>query len=96
MTENKRFYMDKSGDLYDRENETVMIDFGYSYDGVGCKRIIDLLNGLAEENQQLKNFIMDLQSVVQFDVDNGINVYHTKTLLEDLTNALKVIMNDRE
>lgn len=96
MTENKRFYMDKSGDLYDRENETVMIDFGYSYDGVGCKRIIDLLNGLAEENQQLKNFIMDLQSVVQFDVDNGINAYHTKTLLEDLTNALKVIMNDRE
>ena len=96
MTENKRFYMDKSGDLYDRENETVMIDFGYSYDGVGCKRIIDLLNGLAEENQQLKNFIMDLQSVVQFDVDNGINAYHTKTLLEDLTNALKVNLNDRE
>ena len=95
MTE-KRFYMDKSGDLYDKETGSVMIDFGYSYDGVGCKRIIDLLNGLAEENQQLKNFIMDLQSVVQFDVDNGINVYHTKTLLEDLTNALKVIMNDRE
>lgn len=54
MTENKRFYMDKSGDLYDRENKTVMIDFGYSYDGVGCKRIIDLLNELAEENKALR------------------------------------------
>lgn len=53
MTE-KRFYMDKSGDLYDKENGSVMIDFGYSYDGVGCKKIIDLLNGLAEENRQLK------------------------------------------
>ena len=54
MTENKRFYMDKSGDLYDRENKTVMVDFGYSYDGVGCKRIIDLLNELAEENKALR------------------------------------------
>ncbi len=71
-----------------------MLDFGYSYDGVGCKRIIDLLNKLAEENQQLRNFIMELQSVVQFDVDNGVKAYHTKTLLEDLTDALKVIMND--
>ena len=52
MTE-KRFYMDKSGDLYDRENKTMMVDFGYSYDGVGCKRIIDLLNELAEEYQRL-------------------------------------------
>ena len=54
MTENKRFYMDKSGDLDERENKTVMVDFGYSYDGVGCKRIIDLLNELAEENKALR------------------------------------------
>ena len=53
MTE-KRFYMDKSGDLYDRENGSVMIDFGYSYDGVGCKKIIDLLNELHEKNKELQ------------------------------------------
>lgn len=61
MTE-KRFYMDKSGDLYDRENKTVMIDFGYSYDGVGCKRIIDLLNELHEENICLKKMLQDFKT----------------------------------
>lgn len=53
MTE-KRFYMDKSGDLYDKKNhDLLMLDFGYSYDGVSCKKIIDLLNELSEENQHL-------------------------------------------
>ena len=55
MTENKRFYMDKSGDLYDKENGSVMVDFGYSYDGVGCKRIIDLLNELNDKNKYLES-----------------------------------------
>ena len=60
MTENKRFYMDKSGDLYDRENKTVMVDFGYSLNGADCKLIIDLLNELEEENQKLKGQIEDI------------------------------------
>ena len=47
--------MDKSGDLYDK-NDLLMLDFGYSYDGVGCKRIIDLLNELNDENEELKQF----------------------------------------
>jgi len=69
MTENKRFYMDKSGDLYDRENKTVMIDFGYSYDGVGCKRIIDLLNELHEENQFLKEKEKDMLDYLKKEYD---------------------------
>lgn len=50
----KRFYMDKNGDLYDKENGLLMLDFGYSYDGVNCKRIIDLLNEQHEEIGRLK------------------------------------------
>lgn len=61
----KRFYMDKSGDLYDRENKSVMVDFGYSYDGVGCKRIIDLLNELHEENEQLKSRCNDYDKALK-------------------------------
>ena len=54
MTE-KRFHMNKSGDLYDKNN-LLMLDFGYAYDGVACKRIIDLLNELNDENEELKQF----------------------------------------
>lgn len=46
----ERYYMDKSGDLYDKEtNSMLMLDFGYSYDGVACKQIVDLLN--SQDNQ---------------------------------------------
>ena len=46
----KRYYIDKSGDLYDKEtNSLLVLDFGYSYDGVVCKRIVDLLN--SQDNQ---------------------------------------------
>ena len=55
--------------------------------------VIDVLNGLYDENQQLRKFIMDLQNMIQFDVDNGIKTY-PKTLSEYLANALKVVMND--
>ena len=50
----KRFYMDKDGNLYDKDDGLLMLDFGYSYDGVNCKRIIDLLNELAEKNTELQ------------------------------------------
>ena len=63
MTE-KRFYMDKSGDLYDKENGLLMLDFGYSYDGVNCKRLIDLLNALHEENIQLKKENMEYYHLI--------------------------------
>lgn len=49
----KRFYMDKSGDLYDKNN-LLLLDFGYSYDSINCNRIIDLLNQLNDKNKQLK------------------------------------------
>ena len=54
---------------------------------------INLLNSLNEENKQLKQFIMDLQNMIQFDVDNGIKTYPIK-LSEYLANVLKEICND--
>ena len=81
MTE-KRFYMDKSGDLYDRENNLVMLDFGYSYDGVGCKRIIDLLNDLHEEvmdlrreNTKFKLTVREIIEDMQEYIDDNQLVY---------------------
>ena len=92
MTE-KRFYIDNSGDLWDRQsNDILMMDFG-DMKAIYVNAILDCMNELNDENQQLRNFIMDLQSVVQFDVDNGVKAYHTKTLLENL-NDLKRILND--
>ena len=60
----KRFYMDKSGDLYDKENGLLMLDFGYSYDGVNCKKIIDLLNELSEENNRLKSDLIHTKALL--------------------------------
>lgn len=57
------------------------------------KEIINLLNELNEENIQLRKFIMDLQNMIQFDVDNEIKTY-PKTLSEYLANALKVMFYD--
>jgi hypothetical protein len=56
--------MDKDGNLYDKDDGLLMLDFGYSYDGVNCKRIIDLLNELAEENQSLKEENKFLQNKI--------------------------------
>ena len=88
MTENKRFKviwkcLDDSTEFSDDLTETTF----------GVSEVCDLLNGLNDENQQLRKFIMDLQNMIQFDVDNGIKTY-PKTLSEYLANALKVMLND--
>lgn len=54
-------------------------------------KLFKLLNELNDENNQLREFIMDLHSVIQFDVDNGVKSYPTKTLLDDLVNILEAI-----
>lgn len=54
-------------------------------------KLFKLLNELNDENNQLREFIINLHSVVQFDVDNGVKSYPTKTLLDDLVNILKMI-----
>lgn len=78
MTE-ERFYMDKNGDLYDKEtNDLLMLDFGYSYDGVACKKIIDLLNALHRENIRLRT---------EFNYDL-INVYNLDEKLNFIVNLL--------
>lgn len=58
MTE-KRFYMDKSGDLWDKKGDKLIVDFGYSLNWADCKWIIDLLNELHNENQMLKRQYAD-------------------------------------
>ena len=53
MTE-KRFYVDKSGDFRDTKTGNIIVDFGYSFNGMECKMILDLLNSLNDENERLK------------------------------------------
>ena len=96
----KRFYMDKSGDLYDKENGLLMLDFGYSYDGVNCKRIIDLLNELNDENKQLKNMIFVNEKAKRFI--NNPNERPIRTNedywvgVNNITSFLMERLNDRE
>lgn len=83
MTE-KRFYMDKSGDLYDKENGLLMLDFGYSYDGVNCKRLIDLLNELHEENQSKQKLIHLAANKIDNLLEENKHIKHTiKTMMEN-------------
>ena len=56
-------------------------------------KVVNVLNELNNENKQLRKFIMDLQNMIQFDVDNGIKTYPIK-LSEYLANVLKEICND--
>ena len=60
MTE-KRFYIDKDGDLYDRQqpNNILMLDFGYC-EAVYVKEVLDCMNSLAEENEKLKQSIKEI------------------------------------
>lgn len=92
MTENKRFKrISVCGDwgIKDVQNDKVLF-FGTTDE---VNDTFEILNKLNDENQQLRKFIMDLQNMIQFDVDNGIKTY-PKTLSEYLANALKVMLND--
>ena len=52
MTE-KRFYIDNNGDLWDRQSKDMLMqDFGYC-EAIYVNAILDLLNGLTEENTEL-------------------------------------------
>lgn len=69
MTEKKRFIVDKSGDFRDNKTGNIIIDFAYSFNGMDCKRILDLLNQLNNKNEQLKQEIETLQEqLVHFDI----------------------------
>lgn len=48
-----RFVMNKHGDLYDND-ELLILDFGYSLNGVSCNKIIDLLNELDKKDNVLE------------------------------------------
>ena len=41
-----------------------MLDFGHSYDGVNCKRLIDLLNELHEEKELEHKRVNYLKKIV--------------------------------
>lgn len=60
--------MDKDGDLYDNDN-LLMLDFGYSYDGVNCKRLIDLLNELHEEVERFDMFKTTVAMAIQHRIN---------------------------
>jgi len=93
MTE-KRFTLDDESDIIEFDwNTNEFVDEFRWGDGKSWDNVCNRLNELHDENQQLRKFIMDLQNMIQFDVDNGIKTY-PKTLSEYLANALKVVMND--
>lgn len=50
----KRFYVDKSGDFRDNKTGVVIVDFGYNFNGMECRDILELMNKLNEKNEQLK------------------------------------------
>ena len=90
MTENKRFYIDNDGDLYDKQtNKLLMLDFGYG-EAIYVNSVVECLNNLHEENQTIKKHIKELYNMVKIDVDNEIEVY-PKTLMEYILNILKII-----
>ena len=97
MTENKRFTVIRKKNPVSKEIGNYVQDMGTTILKLGfledCKDVCDILNELNDENKQLGKFIMDLQNMIQFDVDNGIKTYPIK-LSEYLANGLKEIYND--
>ena len=73
MTE-KRFYIDKDGDLYDRQqpNNILMLDFGYC-EAVYVKEVLDCMNSLAEENEQLKQINRNLGDFRKFITEQNVS-----------------------
>ena len=57
MSENKRFYVDKSGDFRDNKTGVAIVDFGYNFNGMECRHILELMNSLNDENEQLKQSV---------------------------------------
>ena len=91
MTENRFKRISVCGDwgIKDVQNDKVLF-FGTNDE---VNDTFEVLNELHDENQELRKFIMDLQNMIQFDVDNGIKTYPIK-LSEYLANVLKEICND--
>jgi len=71
MTE-KRFIVDKSGDFTDTKTGNCIVDFGYSFNGMDCKLILDLLNSLNDENEQLKKENKKLQDEYDLWIYNSV------------------------
>lgn len=95
MTENKRFYIDKSGDLYDKQNnELLMLDFGYA-EAIYVNSVLEVLNQLHEENQKLKNYLKEIGYEVKKysyeETGKKIEDYNTEKLL---TSLLQNIINE--
>lgn len=87
MTE-KRFYIDKSGDLYDKQNnELLMLDFGYA-EAMYVNSVLTILNQLHEENEELKERVKQLQ------IDNTVLNKRDDTLIhEQLQNKKNYLHN---
>lgn len=99
MTENKRFYIDKSGDLYDKQNnDLLMLDFGYA-EAIYVNSVLEVLNQLHEENQKLKNYLKEIGYEVKKysyeETGKKIEDYNTeKLLISLLQNIITDLQND--
>lgn len=98
MTE-KRFYIDKNGDLYDKQNnELLMLDFGYG-ESIYVNSVLGVLNQLHEENQKLKNNLKEIgyefKKYSYEETGKKIEDYNTeKLLISLLQNIINDLQND--
>lgn len=83
MTE-KRFKLEVEDDMYYTIFDNQSIDEEDKLYGLDDEQVCDLLNELAEENEQLKSFIQELaeQGCGKIVLANG-NVYKASAVLHD-------------
>lgn len=99
MTENKRFYIDKSWDLYDKQNnELLMLDFGYA-EAMYVNSVLTVLNQLHEENETLKDCLKQIgyefKKYSYEETGKKIEDYNTeKLLISLLQNIITDLQND--
>ena len=72
MTENKRFYVDKSGDFRDKQTGSIIVDFGYSFNGMECRMILDLMNELNDENNHIKQTIKEAYQTERTQIGRNV------------------------
>lgn len=62
----KRFTVDKSGDFRDNKTGVTIVDFGYNFNGMECRDILELMNNLSDGNEQLKKENEELKHEINY------------------------------
>ena len=81
MTE-KRFYVDKSGDFRDNQTGVTIIDFGYNFNGMECREILELMNNLNDENEQLKDILKQITRQTDTEIGKKYTRYAITTVID--------------